>query len=229
MRRKSHRSPRFSFPGLIVPRFGCGPCRGVRPTVNRLEDRTLLTTVSWINPAGGDWDTPSNWSSDALPGPTDDVVIALSGITVTHSSTASDSVNSLTISASDATLDLSNGSLSIASNSSISGNLSIEGGDLSVAGTLTLGGPMTWTGGTISGSGIVAAQAGLTLGGPSDANSETLDGATFENAGTATLSSGASPFSSGLCWNPGPFSIINPPAVSHCCPTPASQATAQPA
>ena len=35
----------------------------------------MLATVTWMNPAGGDWDTPSNWSTFALPGPGDDVVV----------------------------------------------------------------------------------------------------------------------------------------------------------
>ena len=34
-----------------------------RPMPKRLEDRKLLATVTWINPGGGDWDTPSNWST----------------------------------------------------------------------------------------------------------------------------------------------------------------------
>ena len=33
-----------------------------------LEDRTLPAVVMWTNPAGGDWGTPTNWSSGAVPG-----------------------------------------------------------------------------------------------------------------------------------------------------------------
>jgi hypothetical protein len=47
--------------------------RTFRPLPLRLEERTLLSTVTWINANGGDWDTPSNWSTDALPSPSDDV------------------------------------------------------------------------------------------------------------------------------------------------------------
>jgi hypothetical protein len=44
--------------------------------VSRLEERTVLSTITWVSSSGGDWDTPSNWSSSpALPGPSDDVVI----------------------------------------------------------------------------------------------------------------------------------------------------------
>jgi hypothetical protein len=44
-------------------------------------------TVSWIG-GSGDWNTPSHWSTGALPGPTDDVLISPSStsVVVTHSS-----------------------------------------------------------------------------------------------------------------------------------------------
>ena len=42
-------------------------------------------SVSWVNPAGGFWDDPANWSSGQLPGPNDDVVIDVPGnVTITH-------------------------------------------------------------------------------------------------------------------------------------------------
>jgi hypothetical protein len=175
MRPMSRRSLRTSSP---VRR------RVFRPLLSQLEDRTLLATVTWINPAGGDWDTAANWSSGALPGPSDDAVIAVPGIIVTHSSSASDSVSSLTISASDSTLDLSNGSLSIAATSSISGDLTMEGGTLSAAGTLTVSGSATWTGGTITGGGALAAEGGIAISG----NGPTLNGSTLNNYGAATCS-----------------------------------------
>src|SRR5260370_17945594 len=71
----------------------------VRPYLEQLEDRTLLSTVNWINPAGGDWDTTSNWVDDQgvnrLPGPSDNAVIHQPGsITITHSQ-GNDSITSL--------------------------------------------------------------------------------------------------------------------------------------
>src|SRR5271157_1326564 len=51
-------------------------------------------TVTWIG-GSGDWNTATNWSTGALPGPTNDVVIGSGpGITVTHSSGAH-TVNSI--------------------------------------------------------------------------------------------------------------------------------------
>ena len=41
-------------------------------------------TVSWIG-GSGDWNTPANWSTGALPGPNDAVMIGTEpNITVTH-------------------------------------------------------------------------------------------------------------------------------------------------
>src|SRR5262249_50764730 len=63
------------------------------PRLEALEDRVVLATVTWINPAGGDWDTPANWSSGSLPGGNDDAVIALPGIVVTHTGIHNDTVH----------------------------------------------------------------------------------------------------------------------------------------
>jgi len=179
--------------------------------VSRLEDRTLLATVSWTNPAGGDWDTPSNWSTGNVLGPSDDAVIAIPGITVTHSDSAADAVNSLTISASDAALNLSNGSLAMAATSSIAGSVTMSGGTLSTAGSLTVSGSMDCTGGTITGGGALTCQGGISVSGSgavlldaislnnygsldfSQSNSAPrvlLDAISLNNYGTATWNSG---------------------------------------
>ena len=188
MRQTSRRMPRTLIPTFIAPAPGrANRYGGLRPILSRLEDRTLLAIVTWTNSAGGDWDTPSNWSTGAVPAIVDDVVIDTANITVMHSGSDADAVNSLT---SEASFDLSNGSLAIASTSSISGELTIDGGTLSTTENLTASGPMTWSGGTITGGGTLAARGGLRLVGPSsNLTSETLDGAVLENAGTTTLSS----------------------------------------
>ena len=49
------------------------------PVLETLEFRRLLATVSWVSATSGSWDVASNWSTDAVPGPTDDVVIDVSG------------------------------------------------------------------------------------------------------------------------------------------------------
>ncbi|MGP0065533.1 MAG: beta strand repeat-containing protein, partial [Isosphaeraceae bacterium] len=103
-----------------------------------LEDRLLLTTDTWINPAGGDWSTPSDWSSQALPGPNDDVVIddLNPGASVTHSQNVTDTIHSLTAAA---PITLSEGELNLSGGTSTPGALSdtspfsLAGGILSLA------------------------------------------------------------------------------------------------
>src|SRR5437867_2601011 len=61
--------------------------RGLPLRLEHLEDRTLLSTVSWDGGAGTlRWDDAQNWSTDSLPGSSDDAVIgaAFSGLTITH-------------------------------------------------------------------------------------------------------------------------------------------------
>jgi hypothetical protein len=200
MRRPFHRSSQHAIVTLTRPTRRRGVRRGFRPEVERLEDWTLLSTVAWTNPSGGDWDSPCNWSNGAMPTASDDVVINMSGITVTHSGSAADAVNSLTISASDATLDLSNGSLAMSATSSIAGNLTMSGGTLSTASTLTVTGAMSWTGGTISGGGTLAAQGGIAISG----NGPTLDNSTLDNSGMATWSGGTIIANHGAVFNNEP-------------------------
>ena len=95
--------------------------RGRKPSLEGLERRTLLSNVTWINPNGGDWDTAANWSNDQVPGATDNATISLSSTeTITHSSSQSDSVLSLTTN-SATNLKIVNGSLSIGAGSSTLG------------------------------------------------------------------------------------------------------------
>jgi hypothetical protein len=159
--------------------------RSFRPLPIRLEERTLLSTVSWINPSGGDWDTPSNWSTGALPGPSDDVVIDTAGITVTHSSSAADSVSSLTISSGDTTLDISNGSLALATTSSVAGTVSLEGATLSTAGGLAVTGPFTNNGTVDVHAGTLSLSVGAPSHPPDAAGTGTITGAFIGAAGTA--------------------------------------------
>ncbi len=150
-----------------------------------LEDRLMLSTVHWTNPAGGDWDTPGNWSTGTtLPGPGDDVVIDTPGITVTHSSTVDDAIHSLT---SQAALSVFGGSLSIAAASTLT-KLNLGGpnlGTLTGAGNVTVTSTLNWTGGTMKGAGTTTVAAGGTL---EVSGGCTLDGRTLVNAGIASWS-----------------------------------------
>src|SRR5271165_5742243 len=100
-----------------------------RASVCRLENRLLLS-VTWINPDGGDWDTPANWSGDQLPTAGDDVFINTAGITITHSANMMDTIKSLT---SVADVTLSGGSLIVTGQVKSTGGLTLAGGTLGSA------------------------------------------------------------------------------------------------
>src|SRR5437867_1656831 len=151
--------------------------------LEQLEDRTLPAVVMWTNPAGGDWDTPGNWSTGSVPGAADDAVINTSGISVTHSTGASDAINSLD---SQAAIALSGGSLSIASASTINNSFTLSGGVLNGTGAITVTGSMTWTGGNMNGTGQTITNGSLAI----TANSQTLDSLTLTVNGGATLTGG---------------------------------------
>ncbi|MGO8902793.1 MAG: hypothetical protein ACLQU5_31285, partial [Isosphaeraceae bacterium] len=180
-----------------------------RPACERMEDRTLLATMLWSNAAGGDWDLATNWVDQSnsndhhVPTASDDALIDQAGITVTHSSSTSDSVNSVTV-ASGTTLSLSNGTMSIAAGSTISGDLTMSGGTLSPAAGLTVSGPTDWTGGTITGGGTITTEGTLTMGDPNQYNNECLSGATLDNAGAATLAD-ANTYNGLQLWNDALF------------------------
>src|SRR5262245_59701145 len=82
-----------------------------RPGTELLEDRLVLSTVSWDGGGGNfDWNNALNWSTDALPGVADDVVInAATASPITHA-LGTTSVHSLQ---SQAAITLSGGTLSL--------------------------------------------------------------------------------------------------------------------
>ncbi len=167
-----------------------------------LEQRITPTTVTWINPAGGNWDTGANWSSGAVPGAGDDAVINVAAnVTITHSNNVTDSVNSVT--ASDP-ITLSGGTLSVATTFSDSSSVTLSGGTMAnaqiQAGTIfsastdttntfqnvTLGGTLDMS----QGLSTVTIVNGLTLNGTLK-----IDGASrllFSGSGNQTLSTTAS-------------------------------------
>jgi hypothetical protein len=106
------------------------PGRWYRLTLEALEDRILLSQDIWINPAGGDWDTPANWST-GVPTASQDAVIDVAGnVTITHAQSTTDSVNSIT--ASDP-ITLSGGTLSVAGTFSDTSAVTLSGGTLANA------------------------------------------------------------------------------------------------
>ncbi len=168
--------------------------RRVRPGLEALECRWTPATVGWTG-LGGDFNfgDGANWSTNEVPGASDDVVIDDGGsnaFTVNLTS-GSDAVNSLV---DDASLSVSGASLSIASSSSILGSLTLTSGatlngtaDLTLSGLLTLN-----TSSTLGLSGTTTAQGGLATGSSAylDGGALINQGAAIQN-GTLTASNGA--------------------------------------
>ncbi len=124
----------------------------------QLEEREVLTAVSWIGGAAGNWDVAANWSNNAVPASTTDVSInTSSSATITIKSGDVESVDSLVV-----------GSLD---------SLSIAGGSLTTASSLTNSGTITVSAGfklTVNGAYNQAANATLSMpGGGSTANPAT--------------------------------------------------------
>jgi hypothetical protein len=158
--------------------------------VEILEERTVPSTVSWNVDVSGDWNVASNWSTNQIPQPGEDVVINRAvPVTVTLGSGAQQ-VNSVTCDGGEI-LALNGGSLTSTTGFTVSsgGELDVAGGTLASAGTLTNSGTANWTSGTISGSG-----SGLTLAGTlsiSGTNNVFLSG-TLNNTGTITQAAASS-------------------------------------
>jgi hypothetical protein len=76
-----------------------------------------------------------------------------------------------------------------------------SGGVVEGLGTVTVTGLLTWTGGTMRGPGRIVANGGVMINAPATSN-PTLDGRTFDNAGTATWT-GMGPITvmNGATWN----------------------------
>src|SRR5262245_51604980 len=87
-----------------------------RPWFEQLEERLAPATINLINASGGDWDSAGNWDLGRVPTSTDDAFINISGISISHSTSASDEVNSLTGLGS---LAISAGTLSVATSSTV--------------------------------------------------------------------------------------------------------------
>ena len=116
----------------------------VRVRLEALEGRVLPSTVSWISSTSGAWTTAADWSTGAVPGAGDAVIINQSA-NVTVRLAASTSIHSLSLTG--ATLDVTGGTLAVAADSSNAGSLQVQPGAhvtfagsyvQSAAGSLTL-------------------------------------------------------------------------------------------
>ena len=114
----------------------------VQVTIEALENRCMLSTVSWNVGISGQWTTASNWLDDVgvarVPTSDDDVIINPAA-TVTVTIAGAQAAKSVTVTGDD-TLSLLNSSLSLVAASTIS-RLTLTGtGAVSTSGDLTLSG-----------------------------------------------------------------------------------------
>ena len=137
------------------------------PVLEALEPRILLSNVSWIAPAGGDWGVGANWSTGTVPGSGDTAIIASlnPGAQVTYS-TGNSTVAAVQASS---PLEITGGTLTVSGSAAITGTtFTLDGGTLADA-TLS----------TASG-GIIQTAAGSTT---------TLDAATLDSNLTVSSNS----------------------------------------
>ena len=170
--------------------------KGHRPRVELLEQRRLLSTVDWISTTSGDWNNAANWSTESVPGPSDDVVIDVSGASPTITiDSGNQSVNSLST---NDPLVLSGGSLTVAAQSTIGGSFTLSGGTLNVGGPITLAGGSEWSGGALALQGNTLTNTGtITIDATTDVPiSNTVpngQGGTLLNDGTIVQTNAGAP------------------------------------
>ena len=150
--------------------------------VERLETRRMLAGVSWTGMGDRvNWTDNNNWSTDAVPGPGDDVTIGISGNPTIQLSSGIQFINSLVTSN---VVKLTGGTLQIGTTAQIGANLILAGGTI-------LGGTFNETGGgVISLSTSGGKLDGVTVNGIIDAatqsgNATVYDGLTLN--GTLSL------------------------------------------
>lgn len=159
----------------IVILLSCGPfARGAAGA-----------TATWINPSGGIWSSPNNWSGGKVPAAGDDVQIILNG-TYTVMLDIAATLNNLSLGGPSGTQTLAIGSdltLNGTGISSANGVLKLAGGNLGGSGILTVDGAMSWSFGSMFGSGATTISSSGTLT-VSATPGVTMDSRTLINGGT---------------------------------------------
>src|SRR5262249_6323428 len=107
---------------------------GCQLFMESLEERWLLATRTFTNPAGGAWSLASNWDGGILPAAADDVVINLPSVNapVTYSAAAT-AVASLT---SNARFEITGGTLTVNGNAHFGNQLVLNGTGATLEGTV---------------------------------------------------------------------------------------------
>ena len=133
---------------------------------------SAFAQVAWTGAGDGTtWEDAGNWSTNIVPGPTSDVAIdADLGGSYTILLSSEVSINSLTLSRFDATLDLQSGL-------TITTTMNQTRGTLSGNADLIINGQFSWRGGRIEGAGTTFLNGGAEIigGAGSSGNNKTLD------------------------------------------------------
>ncbi len=120
--------------------------------VGFLPSAAQSATRSWVNPAGGNWNSPTNWDT-GVPGPADAAIITLSG-TYAVTLDVNPTVASLTLGGTSGTqtLTASSRTLSLngASTVSANGRVNLASSTIGGTGSLTSGGVLTLAASTIN-------------------------------------------------------------------------------
>ena len=154
--------------------------------------------------ATGSWHTPANWNPNGVPAAGDDVVINVPGfITVTFSSGVT-AINTLSCSEH---LELTAGTLNVASSTEIKGTLSLTNSTalFGGSGALIVKGTMIWTGGVLFGTGVATVDPGGVLSFPPSGINKELQRHLVNN-GTIEWSSSNIFFWGGSLTN---YSVVN--------------------
>jgi hypothetical protein len=121
------------------------------PTLEGLESRLVLSTITWSGAGDGTtFSSGANWNGGVAPGSGDDAQIAISGFNDIQLPAGGVTLHSLSVTTSD-TLDLSAGTLTTTTGLSLSGGaiLNVSGG--SIAGSSSLSSStLNFSGGSIS-------------------------------------------------------------------------------
>jgi alpha-L-arabinofuranosidase len=141
--------------------------------IEPLESRILLSnTVTWKSTVGGSWNTAANWSDNAVPTSTSDVVISQPN-NIQINLTGTVTINSLTLTGD--TLNISAASLAVVTTITNSGTITLSSGsNVNVGGLLT----QTSTGALTLPSGSLGTTVGTNLLSNPGFESPSADGST---------------------------------------------------
>ncbi len=168
-------------------------------------DLSQAADIVWTNLAGGNWNNPTNWSPNLIPGATDNAFITNSG-TYTVTLNVAASVTNLTLGATNGTQTfiISSPTFTLNGDSFVGTNgiFKLDGGaTLTGVGNLNVAGTFNWTGGTMSGTGKTVITNGAALN---------VTGASFQKIlnrhldlfGTGTYDAGNFLYGgNGITWN----------------------------